>query len=178
MTIESSPRGSTLMALDVSSSATGYAVADVCDFGVRVIDFGVIKPPSSWPSLRRIDWMRAVAAGIAGETGVSRVCMEWQSHKTTGRRVQGLAVLGQAQGVFYAHFSARYRVDMVSERDWTRIGGRNVRKDARTARIKELVPEYARLAADPKYDPGMDAADALGILFWAAGFKKGELIER
>jgi Holliday junction resolvasome RuvABC endonuclease subunit len=172
------PRDSVLLALDVSSSAMGWAVGETTgDGGVSVLGFDVDRPPSGWDFQRRVMRMMTTVNWIIGEFGVTWVAMEFQSHKTTGKRVQGLAVLGQAQGAVWNHILATRTVDRISERDWVRLNGRNAKKETRCEYVKAVVPAYAaRLEENPKFDVGMDAADALGILIWRAkqGYEKSE----
>lgn len=163
--------GTVVVALDVSSSAMGWAVGKIVRGSTPVIlDFGVVRPPSGWDFQRKVFNMMTAFNHVVEEYDASNVCMEWQSHKTTFKRVQGLAVLGQAQGAVWGHAVVKCRVvDRISEREWTRIGGRNASKEDRCAIVKATVPAYAaRLKANPKFDPGMDAADAIGLLIYRA----------
>lgn len=164
------PCGAVLLALDVSSSVTGWAVGRIRDGEIpEILDFGVIKPPSSWDSVRRTDCMILKISKILEDHQVSHVCCEWQSHKHTGRRVQGLATLGQAQGAIRASLAMTHRVETISEREWVRVKGRCLKKEARAEHVRQTVPSYAaRVAEDPKFDPGLDCADSLGILLWRA----------
>jgi Holliday junction resolvasome RuvABC endonuclease subunit len=164
------PCGAVLLALDVSSSVTGWAVGRIeADGKPEILDFGIIKPPSSWDSVRRTDCMLVRLAKILSDFSITHVCCEWQSHKHTGRRVQGLATLGQAQGAVRAYLSMTHKFETISEREWVRINGRCAQKEVRAEFVKQAVPAYAaRVAADPKFDPGMDCADSLGILLFRA----------
>lgn len=159
--------GQRFITLDVSSSATGWAYGRVIDAAdVFVLDFGVIRPPSSWDFEMKMGRVIEELSLII-PSKVDVVAMEWQSHKSTHNRVQGLAVLGQAQGAVWQFLVPQYKVLRVGERTWTKIGGRNARKDVRQAVVKERCPEYAaRVAADPKFDRGMDASDAIGLAYW------------
>jgi len=160
--------GDCFMTLDVSSSAMGWAVGYARKSGgLDVVSFGVVKPPAGWDFDRKMTRFTDELSGKTIDFGVARFAMEWQSHKSTHNRVQGLAVLGQAQGSVWQFLAPRYKVVRVSERVWTKIGGRNARKDVRQAVVKERCPEYAaRVAADPKFDRGMDASDAIGLAYW------------
>lgn len=159
------PCGTVLMALDVSSSATGIAIGEIGHEGLIVHSFGVAKPPSGWPFDRKVDFMSAEIDRLIALYRVSHVAMEFQDHRSTSMRVQGLAVLGQAQGAVWSRLCNRMPVDRVNVRDATKLHGRNVKKQTRCEHIKAMVPAYAeRLAADPKFDPGMDSSDAIFLL--------------
>lgn len=162
------PPGSVLLALDVSSSACGWAVGKVEENrGMDVMDFGVIRPPSSRTSIERTDLMCMGIACIVKKHDPTEICMEFQGHQSTGKRIQGLAVLGQAQGAIRVYLAMTHRLTTVNERVWTKLDGRNARKEVRAEHVKQAVPAYAAaVAANPKFDPGLDVADALGILRW------------
>jgi Holliday junction resolvasome RuvABC endonuclease subunit len=163
------PPGAVVLSLDVSSSACGWAIGRKTEGGVEVLDFGVVRPPSGWDFARKIKAMTDAINGLCKDWRYGRVVMEFQSHKNTGKHVQGLAVLGQAQGAVWQNFQPHMAVERISERTWTKINGKNARKDVRCEHVKAVVPAYAeRLAANPKFDPGKDAADAVGLLLWRA----------
>jgi Holliday junction resolvasome RuvABC endonuclease subunit len=160
-----------LLSLDVSSTACGWAVGRIeSDASPTILDFGVIKPTASWDSTRRTDWMSMKIASLVQKHDVAAVVMEFQSHCHTGKRVQGLAVLGQAQGAVRAYLAMTHKVETVTEREWTRRNGKNQKKEARAEYVKQVVPDYAaRAAEDPRFDPGLDASDAIGLILWRAG---------
>jgi Holliday junction resolvasome RuvABC endonuclease subunit len=164
------PCGTVLMALDVSSSVTGWAVGLIAENRrVEHVEFGLLKPTQSWPSTRRIDWMREEVLRLIMDHEPTAGCLEWQSHKRTHVSVQGLAVLGQSQGILFAAMSDYIPTDRVSEREWTKTNGRNISKASRCEYVKAVVPEYRRRTEDdPGFDIGKDAADALGLLLWRA----------
>jgi Holliday junction resolvasome RuvABC endonuclease subunit len=163
------PYGTNLLSLDVSSAVTGWAVGRIAEGRtLEIKEFGYMKPPSGWDFERRINEMIAGIDSVVRNYQVTRVVMEFQSHKRTRFSVQGLAVLGQAQGSVWRHLYS-LKPDRVSERDWVRVNGKMASKETRREHIKATVPEYAaRSLADPKYDPGADAADALGLLIFRA----------
>lgn len=164
------PCGAIVLSLDISSSVTGWAVGEIQgDGSVDVIDFGAVAPSKSWVSTKRIEWMWGHVLGLIKDHKVTRGCCEWQSHRSTSQRVQGLAVLGQAQGFLYAKASAYFYIDRISERDWTKVGGKNASKKVRCELVKAAVPRYAtKASSSPDYDPGLDIADAIGLLLWRA----------
>jgi hypothetical protein len=160
-----------LLSIDASSSAVGYAI---CVDG-KPTDFGVIRSPKSWDAKRRInantDKLRAFVWEQFGDTISVHVVKEWQSHMNSGFRVQGLAQLGQAQGAIremLRYLPCVVAVDCVSEREWTRIGGKNRKKEDRVPYVREWCPAYfEREVEEPGFDsPGLDAADALGLAKW------------
>ena len=160
--------GQRFITLDVSSSATGWAVGYTWESGgLFIADFGVIRPPSGWDYERKMNRFTDELSGKIFDFDVKRMAMEWQSHMNTGRHVQGLPVLGQAQGAVWQYFRTRHDIVRVSERTWTKIGGRNAKKEVRQLVVKQRCPTYAQCCADdPKFDKGMDASDALGLAFW------------
>jgi Holliday junction resolvasome RuvABC endonuclease subunit len=149
-----------ILALDVSSSATGWAVLD----GAKPVleAFDLIRPPARLDSVVRIDAMVARVGVIAEDYAPDAVVMEWSSGKVHGRlgRIPGLAVLGQAQGAVRAALrAAEWPVKTVSENDWT--GGKS--KARRSQLIACEFPAYGRWSGN---DPGFDVADAIGIGCW------------
>ncbi len=171
--------GDRVIALDVSSTAAGWAIGQSLNGKITIEKFGLVKPPSHWKSARRI-------AKITEDIGLLcedydqnlilnsqeslRVVMEWQSHMRAAgaRSINGLATLGQAQGSAWWNLrNLEFMVDHVSEREWTKERHWPVSKVNRAAKIRMLVPEYAQYVKDdPSLDSGLDIADALGILIW------------
>lgn len=161
------PIGTILLSLDVSSSAMGWAVGKRTKDGVEVLGFGVEKPPAGWDFQRRVFRMMTTADWLIDEYGVHRSCCEWQDHRSTSMRVQGLAVLGQAQGAVWNHLISKMEVDRVPVRDATKLNGKNVKKETRREYVKSVIPAYAaELEANPKFDPGADASDACCLLLY------------
>lgn len=160
--------GSRLLALDVSSSAMGWAVVKKAKDGEhKSIDFNVVKPPSTWDFKRKMFRMMTTTTFIIDEYGVTDICMEWQDHRSTQRRVQGLAVLGQAQGALWNHLITKMKVDLIPVRDCTKIGGKNAKKEKRRDYVRMRVPDYAKRADEnPRFDRGLDASDALFLALW------------
>lgn len=159
--------GTVLLSLDVSSSACGWCVGRKTEAGVEILDFGVIRPPSGWDFARKVGAMTTEINRLCKDWRYGRVVMEFQSHKHTGLHVQGLAVLGQAQGAVWQNFQPHMAVDRVTEREWTKLNGKNARKDVRCEHVKAVVPVYAaRVAENPKFDKGLDASDAIGLLLY------------
>lgn len=155
----------TLLSLDPSSTAYGYAVFR----GGSLATFGVAGTNSRMSSAERIDFLAARLRKLVAEVAPSRVVMEWTGGKVhgrmRGRHVSGLAVLGQAQGVLYATLTGLVpHVDRVGEGEWT--GG--VPKPERARRIALEFPEYRKFR-DAGRDPGGDASDSIGLgLFYLA----------
>ncbi len=164
------PADAVLLSLDASSSAVGWAKLSGKQ---RLLGFGLLKAPASWDSRRRIEQHTEELFEIA--LGCTHAVGEWQSHKSAGGgfHAQGLAVLGQAQGVIVGMLRygtpsiPRENITLVSERDWTKVNGRNTPKKDRARMVGLIFPEYARMAvATSGYDSGLDVADALGIGLW------------
>ncbi len=148
------------LALDVSSSCTGWAV-----FGSRGLHaFGAIKPSASLDSIKRIDNTVNQVLSIVQSFEPSMIVMEWTRGRlhhraTAGREPTGLAVMGQAQGaVRQAVRGLRYRVETFDE-SWTN----RRRKETRAAETRTQFPDYASVA---EHDPGMDVADAIALGDW------------
>lgn len=168
------PCGTILMALDVSSSATGIAVGEIESTGLVVHSFGVARPPSSWSFDRKIDFMMEEIERTAALYWVNRIAIEWQDHRSTMRRVQGLAVLGQAQGAIWSRLRDRVPIDRIPVRDATKLNGKNTKKEKRCEYVKTMVPAYAKkVASEPKFDAGLDASDALCLLMFRINQSKG-----
>ncbi|MDR3582539.1 MAG: hypothetical protein P4L67_04670 [Candidatus Pacebacteria bacterium] len=162
------PIGAVLLALDVSSSATGIAVGEIEASGVKIHSFGVARPPSSWSFDRKVGFMADEIDRLIAFHKVSHVVFEWQDHRSGSMRVQGLAVLGQAQGALWNHLKD-FKVDRVPVREATKLRGRNVKKQTRCEWVKTQVTEYAaKVAAQPNWDKGSDASDALFLLLFRA----------
>lgn len=162
------PADAVLMAIDCSSTAIGWAV-----YRRRVLmAASLARSPASWDSIRRIRANTAEVLEAAAERGVTHAILEWQSPWRAARlrNANGLAVLGQAQGYLLAAIEREFRqikVDLVSEREWTRVGGWPASKQSRAARVRLLVPEYREaVGANPSIDPGLDIADSLGLALW------------
>lgn len=163
-----------LMGLDVSSSVAGWCLAHADDRGVvHFDDFGRIKPPSSWSAERRMEKITLEIGDLCKDYSQTRdlsVVMEWQSHlRAAGNRnANGLAVLGKSQGAVWWHLKTLgFKIDLVSEREWTRVNGWPARKIDRAKKIRMLCPQYRELVEkDPGLDSGLDIADALGIILY------------
>lgn len=173
------PDGQRIIALDVSSSAAGWAVGESVNGKIAIHRFGRIKPPSKWESSRRIQRITDDVCGLcerydeellSKSLGTLRVVMEWQSHMRAAgaRSINGLATLGQAQGSVWRRLDDKeFPIDHVSEREWTKDKGWPVKKEIRAEKIRMLVPDYAQyVKSDQSLDSGLDVSDALGILIW------------
>jgi Holliday junction resolvasome RuvABC endonuclease subunit len=160
------PPGTVLLALDVSSSAIGWAIFQAGRFAAA----SIIRAPASRPSAERIEAHTRELGGVLDSFGITRVAMEWQSpwRAARCRNATGLAVLGQAQGAAFWEVRSRgIPADLISERDWTKVGGWPASKAKRAERVKLLCPEYREVAAKkPPVDAGLDIADAIGLGFY------------
>lgn len=155
-----------LLSLDVSSTAAGYAI-----FGTGPDDlgaFGVIKPRGRWDAVSRIKLIVDAVTTVLTTHHPASVVMEWNAGKaglwtaTGGRKVSGLAVLGQAQGAVWQAIRERgYAVETVTEDEWTK----RVKKETRAEAIASQFTEYRDYCSEGR-DSGFDAADAIGLGWW------------
>lgn len=163
------PGDAVLLALDCSSTAVGWAV--FC--GDRLRAAGVIAHQKRWEASRRMRHNAWAAAELIDRYSVSHVIAESQSHKSAGPRVQGLATLGKAQGYLFAVIEERFPdlwFEEVSEREWTRWGGKNLSKAKRAQVVIPMAPEYAEaIENNPHADAGMDCLDAISIALFRLG---------
>lgn len=163
----------------MSSTATGWAIFQGSG---AVASFGRFpeKPNSRLDAIGRIDaaveYLKSLVTAHQASTPISHVVMELQSHKRTGVSVQGLAVLGIAQGHVRQALKDSIPVFHVDERTWN--GSKS--KTSRARVIHERCDEYATWAGEElfkqtkrglafsgyKRDPGLDVADAIGIGYW------------
>ncbi len=150
-----------VLALDVSSTATGWAIRSTS------LDFGVITPTSKGAAIVRIE---ETVDAVARELDFYRprlVLMEWSSGKVHGaikRRTSGLSVLGASQGAVWQLARGKgYAVETVGE-TWTKA----VPKAERAARMRLVYPAYGKWASEGN-DGGLDCADAIGLLEWHRG---------
>ncbi len=154
----------TILALDPSSTRTGYAVLTEQE---TLREAGFLTPGKRTdPAAVRIAAMVEDLMGLLGAIKPDAVVIEWTTGKVGRRRHHGggagLAVYGVALGAlwqaacFYTKSSGG-RVELVAENDWT--DGRP--KAERTAAIARLYPQY-----QAERDPGGDMADAIGLGGW------------
>lgn len=159
----------TILALDPSSTVTGWALLDL---GGRILQGGLLKPDKirSEPQfriLRMADDLQQllnefepgtiVVEITSGKVGINR-------HKGAG---SGLGVYGMAVGFLWAVVvfwlqglpaeQGRTEIILVKENDWTR----GVPKSDRIAAVAAEFPQY-----DAARDPGGDLADAISLGQW------------
>lgn len=156
----------TILALDPSSTRTGYAVLNEQE---KLLEAGILKPRKEKdPPRERIEAITGDLWRLLEETNPQAIILEWTSGKVGRRRHHGggagLAIYGVAIGAIWqmAEFWSRIDrghplVELVPENEWT--GGRP--KGERAAAIGRLYPQYQ---ADR--DPGGDIADAIGLGRW------------
>lgn len=173
------PEGLFAIGLDVSSTAAGWCVGIRDGNTTKIIDFGVVAPPKHWKAEKRMEMIVPEITQICrsrirsgnGPNGIPRIVMEWQSHlrAANNRNVNGLAILGKAQGAVWWELRSRgFRVDHVSERVWTKVNGWPARKEDRAKLIRLAVPEYRNaVETDASLDSGLDIADAIGIVLYS-----------
>lgn len=157
------PPGALVMGLDVSSTAAGWAfVRNNRD--CSLVAFGVARPKRSLLGPARIDEIcRLVTAVVISDDSTNVAVMEWSSgHQRRGQaRMNGLAILGQAQGAVRERLRRLVDVETIDEKTWTR----SVPKPKRAETVRAIYPDYAAWAAAGN-DPGLDAADAIGLCLW------------
>lgn len=154
-----------LLALDVSSSACGWALL-WCPGGT-VDAFGVIVPKTTASAVTRIDAIVAEVTALLVTRLPERVVLEWSAGKVHGGAksgYSGLAVLGQAQGAVYQAVKSWQDgspPETVPDIEWT--GG--TKKTTRARKLALVEPAYA-MALAKKQDLGFDAADAICLGRW------------
>lgn len=151
----------TILALDPSSTCTGYAVLD---FSGRLIEGGILRPTSArLDPATRISQMCADLRALLNLTRPKAIVIEWTSGHVGGRRHHGhgsgLAIYGVALGSLWQTAvgwaqGLGIEVIRILENTWTR----GIPKVERSARVRMLYPSY-----NPAADPGGDLADAVGI---------------
>lgn len=151
-----------ILALDPSSTATGYAV--LRDDG-SLADAGLLKPDRTRDDANtRIAAMHRALIEVLKEHTPAHVVVEDTSGKVghrgraRGMNGAGMAIHGKAVGYFIcAVKAAGYVPECVLENVWTR----QVPKAVRQSRVAVAFPAYAGVS-----DPGGDVADAIGLADW------------
>lgn len=156
------PDGTRLLALDVSSTAMGWALWTRQGVAAHLERSGLCRPKKAG-SVSRIFEIGAAACALIPRTRPTVCLFEWSAGHVHGgikRRMDGLAILGQAQGyVLAVVYRGGNPIELVPEAEWT--GGTPKKKRAELVRLEH--PDYAARAA---LDPGMDEADAIGLGRW------------
>lgn len=160
--------GMLVLALDPSSTRTGFAVLD----RLRLVDAGYLAQPRRLDALARSAGMVDEILGLLrARAGLWRaVLIEVPSGRPrSGLRANAggyLAIYGLAVGAIWQAVRswcslqcAPPRVCAVTEREWTR----GVPKRVRQRRMALLHPQYAAQLAK---DSGGDVADAIGLGAW------------
>lgn len=165
-----------VLALDPSSSCTGWAVGFVDGKSFKILDAGRIVPPAKMNPIQRADFTADrivdVRLGRYSKT-IKRIfppiphCCEvavvevpssrGSFHGTAG---SGLAVYGFAAGVVWKSVepAAVLRRIAVTPETWT--GSRT--KENRKRIALKWFPDLEKLS-----DPGMDVSDAVSLAVWA-----------
>lgn len=172
------PTDARLLALDVSSSAVGYAVfSEYFSARPALSRFGVLRATKSWQADRRVDRFIVLLDEMDDATPFTRLAME----RTTGQTAAWLKKLGRrsvapalaiAQGRVIQWAKGRHlEPTCYTEKEWTRSKA----KAKRAQQIALEFPAYAHFAMGGG-DDGLDAADAIGIgLYWIAQQRMPEL---
>lgn len=153
-----------LLALDPSSTRTGYAVFDSAG---KIAEAGYLNPrfatDKAWD---RIASMIEDLAELLRATAPRRIVIEVPSGKVGGGQRRGagasLCIYGFAVGAIWAtcrSATCNPTTDEVDERSWTL----RVPKEIRRSRVAAEFPEYRKVMSK---DGGGDVADAIGIGLW------------
>jgi hypothetical protein len=167
-----------LLCLDVSSTALGWAHFVLPLRNPPGPSFSAFKAGSSSPALERIAAIVQTARDLIWCASPDVIVMEMTDGRSDvarsrarGGAVAGLAVLGQAQGAVWQMLQEeidrqwerpRLELVIVHENLWT--GGQ--KPEVRAANIALEVPSYKEYQKD---DSGLDAADAIGMGLWWIG---------
>jgi len=158
----------TILCLDISSTATGWATFA----GKNLRGFGLIKPRGK-DALDRIRDTVVQVLAVVSEEDAQEVYYERSDGKTHRRitKAANLSVLGEAQGsVATALRISGYPVHAVGTNEWTK----GKRKETRARTVRMMFPAYFEWSAK---DKGLDVADAIGLGVYVLGkLKTQELI--
>lgn len=149
------------MALDPSSTKTGYAVG--IGIGARnLIEAGLFVPDSAKLAHLRAKEMAMDAVGMAKEHSVSTIVIERPSPQApAGKKgARGQATYGEAVGIVEAHCWLLFpglQVDSVRADVWKN----RVNKKRLQQCIAHEFPKY-----DIANDPDGDVSDAIGLMQW------------
>jgi Holliday junction resolvasome RuvABC endonuclease subunit len=162
----------TLLSFDPSSTRCGWSYwQSIAGRNPQPHSLGVIAPPVRLPSDGRIDLIVEGVLDLARRFLPSHVVLEYALGKVAGRlagrKVSGLAVLGQAQGRVYQALAdaARHRTSRFDPEEIVKTGEEwtgGVPKEKRSRLLVFTCPIYCDFAAQ---DPGFDAADAV-LMGW------------
>lgn len=150
-----------LLSLDPSSTAIGYALF-LADARATLHSAGVIRPTRRRDGFRdRTHEMCSALLAVTGIKSATRAVIEFAGMYGRGKReIMTARVLGFAVGMAAAAVAELVpwgRIEFIEPREWT--GNRS--KAARTRLLAAELRGY-----DRKKDPGMDAADAIGLGRW------------
>lgn len=155
----------TVIAFDPSSTATGYAVAEVEGTRVEIGEWGVLKPYRTKDSaIERVSHMGNAAWRLLMKHDPGVVVIEEPGAHVHGRikhhAPAGLAVYGFAVGYLYrcAEITGA-EMWTAKPNEWT--CGKSKKVNAKNIALKH--PTY-----DITKDKGLDAADAIGLIEWWA----------
>ncbi len=161
----------TVLAIDPSSTLTGYAVmADAR----TILDTGLLRPDKTRDlAVMRIEVMTNALSDLVDEVVPDHILIEMPSSCTAGRikgRVVGNAIYGFAAGaMWWACFSKNEcPVTSIDAELWTQ----RIPKLKRQQSICMMFPKY-----DPETDRGGDIADAIGLAcFWFSQQKAKRIV--
>jgi hypothetical protein len=159
-----------LLALDPSSTRTGYAVFEMfhdAPSGAALIDAGYLQPPKrEAPAIERIAEMVVDLRELMHELMPRNIVIEIPSGHVGNRhlgRGAGLSIYGLAVGALWSAARApiggqgrRIEVLTLEENAWTR----GVQKNKRQMAVAMEFPQYREVISK---DGGADVADAIGL---------------
>jgi len=164
------PIGAIVAGIDPSSSACGVAFLRQESYQSRepqLLGFEVIRPKMSLPVMRRIDFIVDRVAELFDKYPCHVAVIEWANLA----RWHGGDRVGQMAPVLLAQSAVReairrkvFWVEEYSSNTWT--GG--VQKSKRAQEVRARFPDYAACHRQGG-DPGMDGADAAGLVIWRLG---------
>lgn len=155
----------TLLAVDPSSTRTGYAVMPSYS---KILEAGCLMPKSRDAAIDRVRSQCDDLAGLVADYKVTGAVIEITSGRPgTGSRRGAratLGVYGMAVGAMVCelwHLLGRARVTEVDEQTWTHC----LPKEQRRRSIAMQFPHYAKEVFAGK-DRGGDVSDAIGLGLW------------
>ncbi len=164
----------TVLAIDPSSTLTGYAVMPN---GMTIIEAGLLGPKkTAHPAIMRIEAMVDGLADVIESTQPEHILIEIPSTKSAERikhfKGAGLAIYGFAAGAMWWQCFSMGRVGgvpvtAIDAELWTN----RVPKFKRQQNVCMAFPQY-----DPEKDKGGDIADAIGLACWWFSRQKAKRI--
>jgi Holliday junction resolvasome RuvABC endonuclease subunit len=173
MTYKSTPNEGFFLGVDPGSTVVGLSLFR----GSDLLSYRTVKSSAGKHAAERLIVLAGkVEAAIAGmledvdpEAAVEAI-LELPGTQGGRQNVRQLVGLGMAVGTMnYLLARRRYRVHYATVTEWSRLAGGVCKSKENRARVVEsLFPAYSR-----ENDPGLDAADAIGVAAWRLGIFDG-----